>query len=307
MALKIINPGMLTTVQDLGRTGQRRVGLPTGGAVDAYALHLANLLVGNEPGSAGLEMTMVGAEIEAQRDLLIAVSGANMGGTELNRPRWLRSGERLKFAAATSGARAYLAVAGGIDVPIILGGRGTDLRSGIGGWQGRALRKGDVLPVGSVQRDIVGHWVIDPRMLPPYKHDPVLRTVRGTHAGEFTHEIDRDVYQVSAHSDRMGLRLQGTKLERNNAVELMSSAVSPGTVQVPPNGEPIVLLADAQTMGGYPRIAHVIHADWPLLAQLRPGDSVRFKTVELAEAQRAWREQERHLGFLRQGLREKFR
>lgn len=307
MALKIINPGMLTTVQDLGRTGQRRVGLPVGGAVDAFAFRLANLLVGNEPDAAGLEMTLVGAEIEFQTDALVAVTGADMGGLALNRPHAVKAGERIKFGAAQHGARSYLAIAGGVDVPVVLGGRGTDLRSGLGGWQGRALQKGDELPVVATARAVVGLWSIDQRILPAYSAEPVLRTVVGAQAPEFSGGISRGVFKVTSQSDRMGLRLTGAKLPRNTATELLSSAVSPGTVQVPPDGEPIVLLADAQTIGGYPRIAHVIRADWPLLAQLRPGDSVRFKNLKIAEAHRLWREQERNLALLRQGLRAKFR
>lgn len=307
MALKVINPGLLTTVQDLGRPGQRRLGLPVGGAADAFALHLGNLLVGNEPNTAGLEMTLVGAEIEFQCDALVAVTGALMGGLESNRPRLVKSGERLKFGAAQQGCRAYLAIAGGIDVPVVLGGRGTDLRSGLGGWQGRALRKDDVLPLIPTGRTVIGTWSIDERILPKPSSEPVLRTVVGTQAAEFNGGISRGTFKVTPKSDRMGLRLSGQRLLRNHQNELVSSAASPGTVQVPPDGEPIVLLADAQTIGGYPRIAHVIRADISLLAQLKPGDSVRFANIKLAEAHRLWREQERNLALVRQGLRDKFR
>jgi len=307
MALKIINPGMLTTVQDLGRPRQRHLGLPVGGAADAFALHLANLLVGNEPNTAGLEMTLVGAELEFQCDTLVAATGAEMDGVLMNRPHVVKAGERLKFGAAKHGCRTYLAISGGIDVPVVLGGRGTDLRSGLGGWQGRALRKDDVLPLRAVTRTVVGNWSIDPKILPVISSEPVLRTVVGTHASEFRGGISRGMFKVTPQSDRMGLRLSGHKLHRINQTELVSSAVSPGTVQVPPDGEPIVLLADAQTIGGYPRIAHVIRADMSLLAQLKPGDMVRFAKVKLAEAHRLWREQERTLSLVRQGLRDKFR
>lgn len=307
MALKVLSPGMLTTVQDLGRAGQRHLGLPVGGAADAFALHLANLLVGNEPNTAGLEMTLVGAELEFQCDTLVAVTGAEMGGVIMNRPYVVKAGERLKFGATKHGCRTYLAIAGGIDVPVALGGRGTDLRSALGGWQGRALRKDDVLPLRAVTRTVVGNWSIDPKILPIISSEPVLRTVVGTHASEFRGGISRGTFKVTPQSDRMGLRLNGHKLHRINQTELVSSAVSPGTVQVPPDGEPIVLLADAQTIGGYPRIAHVIRADMSLLAQLKPGDTVRFANIKLAEAHRLWREQERTLALVRQGLRDKFR
>lgn len=307
MGLKILNPGMLATVQDLGRPGYRSAGLPLGGAVDAFSLHVANLLVGNTPEAAGLEMTLVGAELEFETDALIAVTGAPMDGPAPWRPHEVKAGERIKFGAAKRGCRTYLAVAGGVAVPEVLGGRGTDLRAGVGGWSGRALAKGDVLPVGPGAREIVGRWSVDPRILPEIAPDLVLRTVVGPEAAEFSGGISRGEFAVSLQSDRMGLRLAGPVLSRRTGGDLVSSAVTPGTVQVPPDGAPIVLLADAQTIGGYPRIAHVIRADQPVLAQLRPGDRLRFRNVKLAEAHRRWREQARTLALVQQGLRGKLR
>lgn len=307
MAVKILKPGMLTTVQDLGRPGQRAAGLPLGGAVDAFSLHVANLLVGNAPGAAGLEMTLVGAELEFATDALIAVAGAPMGGPAPGRPHAVKAGERVKFGAATCGCRTYLAVAGGIAVPEVLGGRGTDLRASLGGWEGRALTKGDELPIGEGAREIVGRWSVDPKIFPELCEEVILRTVVGPEAAEFSGGISREEFTVSPQSDRMGIRLTGTNLVRRAGADLVSSAVTPGTVQVPPDGAPIVLLADAQTIGGYPRIAHVIRADQPLLAQLRPGDRVRFRNVKLAEAHRLWREQARTLALVQQGLRGKLR
>ncbi|MFM1851195.1 MAG: hypothetical protein RIS54_879 [Verrucomicrobiota bacterium] len=307
MAVKVIKPGMLSTVQDLGRPGLRATGLPPGGAVDAFSLHLANLLVGNAPGVAGLEMTLVGAELEFQTDAIIAATGAPMGGPTPWRPHAIKAGERVKFGAATRGCRTYLAVAGGFDVPKVLGGRGTDLRAGLGGLGGRALAKGDVLPIGAGAKTIVGRWSVDPTIFPQIGEEVVLRTVVGAEAAEISGGISRGEFTVSPQSDRMGLRLTGPGLVRRTNAELVSSAVAPGTVQVPPDGAPIVLLADAQTIGGYPRIAHVIRADQPLLAQLRPGDRVRFRNVKLAEAHRLWREQARTLALVQQGLRGKLR
>lgn len=306
MEVKVIKPGMLTTVQDLGRRGHRADGLAPGGAADGFALRLANLLVGNEPDAAGLEMTLTGAELEFGAEALVAVAGADMGGLEPLRPHAVKAGGRLRFGAARTGCRAYLAVAGGFEVPPVLGGRGTDLRAGIGGHKGRALRAGDVLRVNVVPHQVVGHWQADPRLLPAYGA-AALRVLPGAQAEEFGEDFLTTTYQVSPQSDRMGIRLRGPGLIRRSDEELVSAAVAPGTVQVPPDGSPIILLADAQTIGGYPRLAHVIQPDWPLLAQLRPSDPVRFETVDLATAHRVARERERALGLLHEGLRQKLR
>jgi antagonist of KipI len=307
MEVKIIRPGMLTTVQDLGRHGHRGEGVPVGGAADPFALRLANLLVGNDAGAAALEMTLTGAELDFSEDALVAVAGADMGGIESGRPQTIAAGTRLKFRAAKTGCRTYLAVARGFKVPSVLGGRGTDLRAGFGGHEGRALRTGDVLTVQGVKREVSGRWRVDPRLLPAYGPAPVVRAVAGAQANEFAEGFYRAEFIVSAQSDRMGLRLHGPELVRAKPHDLISTAVAPGTVQVPPGGELIALLADAQTIGGYPCVAHVVHVDLPLLAQLRPGDTVKFAAVDLDTAHRLWLEQEKALGLLHEGLREKLK
>ncbi len=307
MAVKVRQAGMLTTVQDLGRPGLRAAGVPLGGAMDRLALRVANLLVGNEETDPGLEMTLAGPELEFTEARIVAVTGATVAGWEVGRPRQVAAGERLNLGRLNAGCRAYLAVAGGIEVPWVLGGRGTCLRAGWGGWQGRALRAGDVLPVGwPKQEAVTGHWRIDPRILPIHSASPVLRVLRGAQAGEFEGDWTRHEFIVSPQADRMGLRLKGPGLERNRSGDLLSRAVVPGTVQVPPDGQPIILGADAQTIGGYPQLGHVIGVDLPVLAQLRPGDTVRFAEVTLDEARRRRREQEQALRVLRRGLEEKF-
>jgi antagonist of KipI len=303
MEVTIFRPGMLTTVQDLGRHGHRDLGVTSGGAMDAFALRLANLLVGNDVNAAGLEMTLTGAELEFSADTLVAVAGADMGALTPLRPHRVKAGQRLKFGRAKRGCRTYLAIAGGLQIKPVLGGCGTDLRSGFGGHAGRALRAGDVLKVDDVKRDLIGAWFVDQRMLPNYSATPAIRVVVGAEAAEFSGGICRHEFAVSGKSDRMGIRLEGARYARNSARQLVSSAVAPGTIQVPPDGEPIVLMTDAQTIGGYPRIAHVIAADLPLLAQLQPGDKLRFVNIKIAEAHRVWRERERHFGLLAQGLR----
>ncbi len=306
MEIKIIRGGMLTTVQDLGRHGVRGAGVPLGGAMDAFALRLANLLVGNAESAAALEMTLVGAEVEFSGDALVAVGGGDFDGLERWRPHVIAAGTRLKFGAAKSGCRAYLAVAGGVEVASVLRGRGTFLRAGLGGFEGRSLRDGDVLAIGRATTGRAGdHWRIDPRLLPAYSATPTVRVVRGEQAEEFPADWWRSEFKVLAQSDRMGIRLSGGKLERVVAGDLVSRAVMPGTVQVPADGQPIVLMADAQTLGGYPQLAHVITVDLPLMAQLRPGDTVRFAEVSLTEAHRLMLAREHALALLHEGLGQK--
>jgi antagonist of KipI len=297
---------MLTTVQDLGRRGFRASGVPLGGAADPLALRVANLLVGNAEDAAGLEFTLFGPELVFSRDTLVAAGGGDFGGLPLWQPTIIRAGETLRFGSARLGCRGYLAIAGGIDVPQVLGSASTLLRAGFGGLNGRALRGGDTLALCEIARRVTGHWHLDPRILPAYSTSPVVRVVPGAQAGEFGGQLSAGEFKVTPQSDRMGARLAGPALKRASQAELVSATVVPGTIQMPPDGQPIVLLADAQTIGGYPQVAHVIGVDLPLVAQLRPGDTVRFREVTLAEAHDAAHARERAVGLLREGLAQKF-
>ncbi len=302
MAITVIRAGMLTTVQDLGRCGHRAAGVALGGAMDAWALRLVNLLVGNAEDAAGLEFTLRGPELAFASDTTIAVGGGDFGAMPRWQPLRVRAGERVNFGPARTGCRGYLAIAGGLAVPVVLGSRGTDLRAALGGVDGRALRDGDVLRAAEVVRWVAGHWHIDERILPAYTAAPTVRVVRGAHAGQFDGSLTIAEFRVTPKSDRMGVRLAGPALVRREGGELVSSTVVPGTVQVPPDGQPIVLMADAQTIGGYPQIAHVVTADLPLVAQLRPGDTVRFQEVTLAAAHALVLAREHALSLLREGL-----
>jgi len=304
--LWILSPGMLTTVQDLGREGQRAAGVPSGGALDALALRLANLLVGNPEDAAGLEFTLIGPEIEFQHDGLIALGGADFTGCAAWRPLRVATGQRIKFGPAVKGCRGYLAVAGGLDVPPVLGSRSTYARAQLGGWQGRALQAGDVVPCFAVRRQADEHWWLDPRILPDYGASAV-RVLAGAQADEFPESTWDEEWKVTSQADRMGMRLAGPKILRKIGTELVSAPVAPGTVQLPPDGQPIVLLAEAQTIGGYPRLAHVINVDQPRLAQLRPGDLLRFERVSIGDAHQLWLAREHSLALLREGLAGKIR
>lgn len=306
ITLRVLRAGLFTTVQDLGRTGHRARGVPLSGAADPFALRLANLLVGNPEGAAGLEFTLVGPELKFERDTFVAITGAHGAALPGCRPIAIRRGATLRIGPLTGGCRGYLAVAGGIDVPAVLGSRSTYARAGLGGLAGRALRDGDELAVPETQRSVSEHWRIDERILPAYSPAPAVRVVPAAQTAEFGADWAKAEFTVSAQSDRMGARLRGAALPRHAGRELASSPVTPGTVQVPPDGQPIVLLADAQTIGGYPQIATVISVDLPLVAQLRPGDRVRFHMVAPAEAHRLTAAREHGLSLLREGLKEKW-
>ena len=305
MEIAVIRGGMLTTVQDLGRRGHRAAGVPISGAADAIALRVANLLVGNAENAAGLEFTLVGPELEFSADAIIAVGGGDFGELARWQPIRVPAGKRLKFGPARSGCRGYLAIAGGLEVTPVLGSHSTYLRAALGGFHGRALRDGDVLFATDVVRHVVGHWHIDERILPAYSAAPTVRVLRGAQADEFDEMLSATEFKVSPQSDRMGVRLVGPPLVRRVENELISAAVVPGTIQVPPDGQPIVLMADAQTIGGYPQVAHVIDVDQPLVAQLRPGDALRFREVTLAKAHALVLARERALAILHEGLAEK--
>jgi antagonist of KipI len=326
--IEVLRAGLLTTVQDLGRTGFQDQGVPVGGAADPVALRIANLLVGNPQGAAGLEMTLAGPRLRFARTALITLGGAAMAadldGVPIPfwRPVRVRAGETLDVGGARSGCRAYLACAGGIAVPPVLGSRSTYLPSAFGGLDGRALRAGDRLPVGKAgalsvalrtaieregRRNGVASWGVAASALPGYTAEPELLLIPGSHAGALTEpsraQLFTGRFRVSRHSDRMGCRLEGPGLALSVPIELTSEGVAMGTVQLPPGGSPIVLLADGGTTGGYPRIGHVATVHLPLLAQLRPGDHLRFRETTLEDAHRLLRARELALARLADALR----
>ncbi|HZZ21047.1 MAG TPA: biotin-dependent carboxyltransferase family protein [Opitutaceae bacterium] len=307
MEVAVIRSGMMTTVQDLGRKGHLSQGVPWGGAADSFAMRVANMLVGNPEDAAGLEVTLTGPELEFAEAAWIAVCGARFEGIPSWRPIRVEAGARVSFGKREQGCRACLAVAGGFDVPVVLGGKGTFLAGSFGGFEGRQLRDGDILRTIGASRELSGHWSLDERVLPRYSREPVIRVMPGTHAADFGESLYSGRFAVTARSNRMGTRLDGAKLIRPEAADLVSSAVAPGTIQVPPDGNPIVLMADAQTLGGYPRVAHVASVDMPLLAQLAPGDGVRFERTSVREAHAMAHASEHALALLHQGIAEKVR
>jgi KipI family sensor histidine kinase inhibitor len=302
--LEVLRPGMFTTVQDLGRPGYRAGGMTLGGAVDRFSLEVANRMVGNDPDAAALEFTLVGPDLLFLRDTVVALAGGSLAGWPAGQPVRVRKGQTLRLGVLERGCRGYLAVAGGFGVPRVLGSRSTAVRAGFGGYRGRPLRAGDRLPLGRLGWRCAGPvcWRLEERLIFPSASPVVVRVLRGTHAHEFAPEALAVEFRVGAQSDRMGVRLEGVRVGRMGGAELRSMPVSPGVVQVPPDGHPIVLLADAQTLGGYPQLAHVVSADLPRMAQVRPGETVRFEEVTLGQARELARQRRRELGLVRLGL-----
>lgn len=297
-------PGLLTTVQDAGRRGVRRIGVPSGGAVDPAALRLANLLAGNPADSAALEITHSGPRLEVDTDAVrVALAGEceasveDAGGAARPVAPWssstLRRGDRLRIGRVASGLRAYLAVAGGVAVDPVLDSAATDLRGGWGGLDGRALRAGDVLPLSPTRPGGGAEAAVEQ---PPWWTPEAVRAVPGPQDDHFTAAaldlLGSATWTVTPSSDRTGLRLDGPELEHRGAAEIVSDACLPGSVQVPGSRRPIVLLADGGTTGGYPKIATVASADLGVLGRLRPGGTLRFELVDVATARRRRRELE---------------
>jgi antagonist of KipI len=299
--LTVRQAGFLTTVQDLGRPGLQRFGISPGGALDAHALRVANLLLANEETAAGLEITLGGLRVAFDEPRLVAWCGGDfdvrIGEAALSPGRvgLVQAGEELFFNRSNVGCRAWLALAGGIDVAPVLHSRSTDLRAGFGGFDGRPLSHGDLVPLLNhapsldLKRQMrIFSWRAPADWAMPAKANPVLRFIRGADWQRLNAAAQQTFlnaeFTISPDSNRMGARMEGPLLRREDRGDLISEAVAPGTIQVPPNGKPILLLGDCQTIGGYPKIAHVITVDFPAAAQLRPGDRVRFREVSLSEA-----------------------
>jgi len=333
MSIKVLQPGLLTSMQDLGRYGYQKHGVIVSGAMDTYSLRIANLLVGNQEGEGALEMALLGPSLQIEKDSLLAITGGNLSPTvngktvPMWRPVYIKKGSVLQFGACKSGCRSYLAIAGGYDILEVMGSKSTYLRAGIGGFQGRALQRGDVLEVkspegASLERVeyfkrkkspesfVPASWYAGRKPIPQTLCLTTIRITRGLQFKYFTSEsksqLLNDSFQVATQSDRMGYRLSGVTLQLEEPLEMISEAVALGTIQVPPDGNPIILLADRQTVGGYPKIGQVALVDVPILAQVRPGAAIRFQEIELEEAERLYIARENYIQELETAIRLKF-
>ncbi len=315
MSILLKKPGILTTLQDLGRTGYRRFGINPGGAMDTAAARLANIVVGNDDDEAVLEVHFPAPEIVFEANAIVAICGADLSpcidGTSIDnwRPLFVKKGSTLKFAEKTSGNRAYLAARGGYKIKEWLGSASTNLTAGFGGVQGGKLAAGDRLlfkaKTRSQQLPVSGR--VSSSLVPHYRPFPTVRVVTGAEYEYLTDEgrallVDHD-FVISHDSNRMGFRLVGEPIVFAKPRDFISSAVSFGTIQTLPEGQLIVLMADHQTAGGYPRVAHVIGRDLPLIAQLGANDKVAFHLIDHADAEQLAVEYECELNFLRVGCR----
>lgn len=305
--ITILKPAVQTTVQDLGRHGFRHLGVGSAGAMDRLSLTIGNWLVGNDAAAAGIELCMPPARIRLDANCAVALTGADCAArlddmpVDLGRRVIAAAGQVLDLSAARAGIRAYLCMSGGIDVPQVLGSRSTDLQAGMGGLEGRLIRRGDVLrlsPSPISYRRTAGV------LLPEMRRS--LRVMPGPDFDRFAPQ-SRDLlfeasWKVTTHSNRMGCRLEGPALIRQDSEEMKSHAVFPGVIQVPASGAPIVLMADAQATGGYPRIGCVIAADQWRLAQVPPGTSIQFQRCTRAEALRALQTQQVYLQRVQRSL-----
>ena len=306
---EVIQPGLLTTIQDLGRQGYQRYGVPVSGAMDDYALRLGNLLVGNNEGEACLEITLLGLRLQALNDIVIAITGADLSPMLNNKPlpMWeavtVHSGDTISFSWPKSGCRTYLAEGGGIDVPRVMGSAATYVKSQIGGLDGRSLRAGDCLRSGKPRPGVLVRRSLPDQYIPEYKNQNELRVILGPQDDYFTqggiHTFLHSEYTISTEMDRVGYRLHGPRIEHKAGADIVSDGIPLGAVQVPGDGLPIILLADRQTIGGYAKIATVITVDIPKLAQAKPEDKVRFLQTTEGEAHSALREYEQSIYTLR--------
>jgi biotin-dependent carboxylase-like uncharacterized protein len=327
MTIQVIKPGALSTIQDLGRVGYQHLGVVVGGAMDPWSHRMANLLVGNDEQEATLEVTLMGPSLKFDVTTLLAICGADLapriGDTALpmGRPVLVRGGSQIDFGRRRTGARAYLAVRGGYQVAPVLHSKSTYVRGAFGGLDGRALRKGDEIATGACNPDdcypqlaralseSAAPFVAHPAALVAPHADSALQIVRviaGQQWDAYTEEAQAQLvggdFRIGVQSDRMGYRLEGQTLALRSPLEMISEAVCFGTIQVPPDGDAIILMADRQTTGGYPKIASVISVDLPLLAQMMPHQALGFTLVTLDEAQQLYLAREQEASRIRQSI-----
>ncbi|RZK81823.1 MAG: biotin-dependent carboxyltransferase family protein [Pedobacter sp.] len=313
MGIKVLKPGLLNTIQDLGRYGYQKDGMIVCGAMDIMALRIGNILLGNAEGEAGIELTVIGGAFIFEDDQLIAITGAELNATVDGifvsnwKPIFVKKGQVLAFGKNELGCRAYLIVAGGFVLTEVLSSYSTYLRAAIGGWEGRALKSGDMIPFKKQYTHGLKkfNWLADLKTYPDLTQRRI-RFVSGPHADLFTVALSGE-YKITNNSDRMGFRLDGLALlQKQPVAEMLSTAVTFGTIQVPPDGQPIVLMADHQTTGGYPIIGQVISVDLPLLAQKKPGDAITFAMVSVFHAQQLIIDREKYLNQFKQTMQLKY-
>ncbi|ADU32391.1 biotin-dependent carboxyltransferase family protein [Evansella cellulosilytica] len=309
---EVIEPGLHTTIQDLGREGYKRFGIVTSGAMDDLSFQIGNLLLGNDRNAAGLEMTMLGPSLHVLNDTHIVITGANLSPMIDDKPirMWktvkLHKGEKLHFGKPIEGARAYLLVAGGIDAPIMMGSKSTYEKAKIGGIHGGPLKEKDVLCANEVYGNIKYERSISSTIIPNIETNSRIRVIPGPQDNMFTQEAIARFYsstfKISSQSDRMGYRIEGEAIEHKSEREMITDGVTKGSIQVPGDKNPIILMADSQTSGGYPKIASVISVDLWKVAQKLPGQTLTFQKITLQQAHTELKKREQLFNTLKLGV-----
>ncbi|WP_449598821.1 5-oxoprolinase subunit C family protein [Niallia sp. Marseille-Q9988] len=330
MTITVVSSGMLSSIQDLGRNGFQKHGVIVSGAMDTYSLRMGNLIVGNKEGEAGLEITLLGPTLTFEKDALIAITGGDLSPeiegkqVPLWRPVLVKRGSVLRFGKIKSGCRAYLTIAGGFAIPKVMNSKSTYLRAGLGGYHGRALKAGDKIETNSIsdyslnlynklkkkdtdQPFITTRWFVDFNKFITLSNEHTIRFITGSHFSMCSTNSQKNFYAgkftVTPQSDRMGYRLSGPEIKLDEKFELLSEAVTVGTIQLPPDGHPIILLADRQTTGGYPKIAQVISVDLSLVAQMKIGEEIYFQEISLEGAEALFIEREQRIRELEKFLK----
>ncbi|OPJ57642.1 biotin-dependent carboxyltransferase family protein [Clostridium oryzae] len=329
MSITVLKPGLLTTIQDLGRYGYQKYGIIVSGAMDTYAARLSNIIVGNDENEGVLEITMIGPSLNISKGSLISITGADLSPTinnkkvPIGRPIYLNEDCVLSFGRCIRGYRCYLSAAGGFDVPVVMESKSTYLRAKIGGKDGRALQKGDRINIGNksdLSRAMLNKlkmnikkesFVSTKWYIKNFVTDNADTTViRVFEDRQFCNVTEDSLYQffnnpfkIDTRSDRMGYRLNGPKIEFKEKLEMISGEVSFGTIQIPPDGNPIILLADRATAGGYPKIAHVASCDIQKLVQLKPHNKLRFEKIDLNKAEKLYLKREKYIAELKKAIK----
>lgn len=328
MSISVLSPGLLTTIQDLGRNGYQKYGVIVSGAMDMYAMRLSNIMIGNEENEGVLEITLLGPTLKIERGTLFSITGGDLSPTingkpiPKGRPVYLNKDSILKFGPSIAGCRCYLAVAGGFDVPKVMESKSTYLRAEFGGFNGRSLQKNDILSIGvkslkstkiikklegiNGKSDFVAsRWYMRNFMM-QNTENTIIRVFEDRQFHNLTeksiNKFFSSKFNVDIKSDRMGYTLSGEKIKFKESLEMISEEVSVGTIQIPPDGNPIILLADRQTAGGYPKIAHVASVDIQKVVQLKPNDKILFKKITLKEAERLYLQREKDIVELKKSV-----
>jgi antagonist of KipI len=326
--ISVLNPGLLTTIQDLGRRGYQKYGVIVSGAMDTYSMRLSNILVGNEENEGVLEITLVGPSLKLEKGTLFSITGGDISPTisgkkiPMGRPIYLNNDCILKFGSCKVGCRSYLSIAGGFDVPRIMESKSTYLRSQFGGFKGRSLQKDDIISIGIQNSNsikiikkleeieskgdfISPNWYIK-NFISQSAESTVIRVFEDRQFNKISEKsinvFFNSKFKIDSRSDRMGYRLSGEKIGLKEKLEMISEEVSIGTIQIPPDGNPIILLADVQTTGGYPKIAHVVSVDIQKIIQLKPNDKIEFKKITLKEAEKLYFEREKYILELKKSI-----